>query len=139
MKKVAAKLSKLSSTPWASLTLYVLNREVHFHNPETGKIEGALSGQLAVPIPLENVMEDMRRKADKLRHRPARSVGEIERHRFRMRNAWLVGGTRIPLTTIYNYVDAGFTPRQIIAEYPDLKLKDIRAALIHRGELTQAA
>src|SRR5690349_752885 len=25
LKKVAAKLSKLSSTPWASLTLYVLN------------------------------------------------------------------------------------------------------------------
>src|SRR5690349_16004064 len=56
LKRTAAKLAKWSSTPWSSLTLYVLNREVHFQNPETGQVQGAVSGQLAVAIPLEDVM-----------------------------------------------------------------------------------
>lgn len=139
LKRVAAKLSKWSETPWSSLTLYVLKREVHFKNPVTGDVEGALSGQYATPMPLGDVMEDMRKAADRLRKRPAEKVGQIERHRYVMRNAWVVGGTRIPVSAIYSFSDAGFSPRQIIKEYPDLKLRDIQAALDRREELTLAA
>ncbi|WP_336974204.1 DUF433 domain-containing protein [Sphingobium aromaticiconvertens] len=139
LKRVAAKLSKWSKTPWSSLTLYVLNREVHFHNPATGKIEGAISGQMAVPIPLENVMDDMRQQADKLRERPQESVGSFERNRYRMRNAVLVAGTRIPVSAIFNYIDAGYSSKKIVEEYPDLKIADIKAALEQRTLLTQAA
>lgn len=139
LKRVAAALNEWSDTPWSSLTLYVLNKEVHFHNPATGKVEGALSGQIAAPIPLENVMDDMRREADKLRERPAETVGSFEQHRYRLRNAVLVAGTRIPVSAIYNYMDAGYSAEQIIKEYPDLTPADIDAAMSQRSQLTQAA
>jgi uncharacterized protein (DUF433 family) len=139
LKRVAEALAKWSAKPWADFTLYVVNKEVHFRNPNTGRIEGVRTGQGTVAIPLENVMEDMRARADRLRIRDKTKVGEIERHRFRMRNRWVVGGTRIPVSAIYNFTDAGYSARQIVAEYPDLKLKDIRAALDKRPELTMTA
>lgn len=139
LKRTASKLGKFTDRPWSALTLYVLNREVHFQHPETGKIEGAVSGQYAAAIPLENVMQDMRREAEKLRQRPTDSQGQVERHRFRMHNAWCVKGTRIPVSTIYNFADAGYSVAHILREYPDLTRKDVRAVLNLRGELTRAA
>lgn len=139
LKRVAAKLSAYSDTPWASLTLYVLNKEVHFHNPRTGNIESVLTGQIAAALPISSVMEDMRAAADKLRQRDASKVGTFERHRYTARNATVVGGTRIPVSAIYSFTDAGYSPRQILAEYPLLKMKDVRAALAQRDSLTRAA
>jgi uncharacterized protein (DUF433 family) len=139
LKKTAGCLSQWSKTPWSSLTLYVLNREVHFQHPTTGRIEGAISGQMAVAIPLDDVMTDMRKEAAKLTERPRESIGMLNRRKFRMHNAWCVAGTRIPVSAIYNFTDAGFGPRQILEQYPDLKLKDVREALNRREELTRAA
>lgn len=139
LKKTAAKLSRWSDTPWSSLTLYVLNREVHFQNPQTGKIEGATSGQFAAAIPLEDVMQDMRSEAKRIAQRESHTIGKVERHRFRMHNAWCVSGTRIPVSAIYNFADAGYRAKQIVEQYPDLTLKDVREALSRRDELTRAA
>lgn len=116
----------------------MLNREVHFQNPVTGDIEGAITGQLAVAIPLEGVMADMRAEADGLAKRPQESIGSLDRRKFRMHNAWCVAGTRIPVSAIYNFTDAGYSPKQVIAQYPDLTVKDIKAALLRHEELTQA-
>lgn len=139
LKKTAKSLSQWSSTPWASLTLYVLNREVHFQNPTTGNIEGAITGQLAVAIPLQDVMANMRKEASRLAMRPKESVGNLDRRKFRMHNAWCVAGTRIPVSAIYSFTDVGYRPKQIIEQYPDLTIKDVKAALLRRRELTQAA
>ena len=139
LKRVAEKLSKWSETPWATLTLYVLNKEVHFQHPKTGQIEGAISGQYAAAIPLENVMEDMRKASDKLKNRSADQIGQVERHRHTMRNAWVVAGTRIPVKAIYSFADAGYSARKIVAQYPTLKVKDVEAALANRDKLTRAA
>lgn len=139
LKKTAKNLSQWSRTPWSSLTLYVLNREVHFHNPVTGKIEGANSGQQAIAIPLEDVMADMRAEAERLSKRPSESIGNLDRRKFKMHNAWCVAGTRIPVSAIYSFTDAGYEPKQIIEQYPDLTVKDVKVALMRRLELTQAA
>lgn len=139
LKKTAKGLSQWSRTPWSSLTLYVLKREVHFQNPVTGNIQGAISGQLAVAIPLQDVMANMRTEADRLAERPRESIGIMDRRKFRMHNAWCVAGTRIPVSAIYNFTDAGYDPKQIVEQYPDLTVKDIRAALSRREELTLAA
>jgi hypothetical protein len=139
LKKTAACLSQWSTTPWSSLTLYVLNREVHFQHPTTGWIEGALTAQMAVAIPLDDVMTDMRKEAAKLAERPRESIGLVDRRKFRVHNAWCVAGTRIPVSAIYKFTDAGYRPRQIVEQYPDLKLKDVREALNRRQKLTRAA
>jgi uncharacterized protein (DUF433 family) len=139
LKRTAARLAKWSATPWSSLTLYVLNKEVHFHHPETGQIEGAISGQIAVPIPLEDVMMDMRSEAGRLAERPKSSIGQLDRKKSRMHNVWCVAGTRIPVTAIYSFTDAGYKPKQIVEQYPDLTMHDVKAALASRQELTLAA
>ena len=55
LRRAAKKLKEHSGKPWSELVIYVLNHEVHFKNPNTGSVEGAVSGQLAVPIELGSV------------------------------------------------------------------------------------
>lgn len=139
LKKAAEKLKEHAGKPWTSLTLYTLNREVHFRNPGTGRIEGAVSGQYGATIPLEAVAEEMRQKANELRERDKDKFGRLERHRFVMGNAWVFAGTRIPVADVHSLLEAGFTAEAVLEEYPDLVVADIKAARAFAGNLTHAA
>lgn len=139
LKAVARKLSDYASQPWSEMTLYVLNKEVHFRNPADGLVQGAVSGQLAVPVPISSVVEDVKIRAEKLRQRPSEAVGQVERHRFVVHNAPVVAGTRIPVSTIRSFADAGYSIEEIIREYPSLTYDDIEVALSTTAGLTHAA
>lgn len=139
LKKVADHLKRHSGRPWSELTLYTLNQEVHFKRPDTGKIEGAVSGQYGATIPLESVAEEMREKANGLRDRDPKKVGTIERHKFVMGNAPVFGGTRISVAGVRSLLGADFSAKQIMEEYPDLKRADIEAAKAFKEDLTRAA
>lgn len=139
LREVAARLVEHSDRPWSKLTLYVLNREGHFRNPATGRIEGAASGQIAVPIPLSSVIEDVRARAERLKQRRPDSIGRIERHRYVAHNARVIAGTRIPVDSVRSLAAAGYTVKQILAEYPSLKARDVQAALADTSHLTEAA
>ena len=139
LKEVAARLGPRAHRPWAELTLYVLNGEVHFRNPDDGKVQGAVSGQLAAPIPISSVVEDIRDRAAKLRARDSSTIGQIDKHRFVSHNEPVVAGTRIPISTIRSFVDAGYSVAAILREYPSLTRADIEAALSQTSDLTHAA
>lgn len=139
LKKAAKRLKQHSGKPWSDLTLYTLNGEVHFKNPNDGKIEGAVSGQYGATIPLESVAEELREKANRLRERDSGLIGTIERHKFIMGNAHVFGGTRIPVKSVISYLNAGYSDGEIIEEYPDLALEDINAARRFKEDLTRAA
>lgn len=138
LRHAAQRLKHHSGKPWSTLTLYVLNGEVHFKNPETGKVEGAISGQFAVPIELASVADDMRAKAEELRRRDSSTIGHIDHNRFTMRGAPVIAGTRIPVSSVKSFADAGYSTQQIIAQYPSLTIEDIEAALAY-DRLTHAA
>lgn len=129
LKKTAAKLEQHSGRPWSDLTLYVLNREVHFKNPSTGRVEGALSGQMAVPIPLGSIADELRSKIDEARSRRLNSEGAVEQHRYVAHNRRVVSGTRIPVETILSFRECGYSIEEIIEEYPSLTRKDVEAAI----------
>lgn len=139
LKDVARKLKLYAGKPWSELTLYVLNKEVHFKNPATGRVEGAVTGQYAALIPIANVVEDMRNKADALRHRSKDTYGKLERHRFVARNHHVIAGTRIPVEAVWSFADAGYSPDQIVEQYPQLTVGDVQTALRERKRLTNAA
>lgn len=139
LKKAADCLKEHSGKPWSELTLYTLNREVHFKNPGTGRIEGAVSGQYGATIPLESVAEEMREKANALRRRDPKKVGSIERHRFVMGNAPVFAGTRIPVADVLSLLGAGYSAKDIVEEFPDLRPADIKAAKAFQDDLTRAA
>jgi len=139
LRKVAEKLSEYAGRPWSELTLYVLKREVHFKNPISGHIQGSLTGQYAAPIPLASVADDMRQKAARLKSRSSDQIGQFEQKRFVAHNSLVVAGTRIPISSIKEFHAAGFSPEQIIVQYPSLTLEDVAKALSHDGDLTHAA
>jgi uncharacterized protein (DUF433 family) len=130
LRDVAKELATYSRTPWADITLYVWNRRVQFDEPETGKTLGVLDKQYVL-LPIASVMEDVRREAELLKQRDPSQLGEIEKHRYVSHNAPVIAGTRIRVTTILRFVEAGYSNDQILKEYPSLTEADIEAAKRH--------
>ena len=48
-----------------------------------------------------------------------------------------IKGTRIPVSLLLGYLASGHTTDEIIAEFPDLKVKQIRACLDYARELAE--
>lgn len=138
LRQVAEKLSDLGIDLWAKLTLYILKKEVHFQEPGTEKVRGALSDQYAA-IPLIKIINDISKQAENLKKRQKNLIGKIERHRYVAHNAWVVAGTRIPTRAIKSFRDAGYSIAKIKREYPMLTTEDIKAALSHEKKLSSAA
>jgi DNA-binding transcriptional MerR regulator len=140
LRKVADKLSHLADDRWTKTTLYVLNKKVVFHEPGTGLPREVVSGQYVIHgILLGTMISDTKKVIEKMHRRDPKKIGRVERSKFVSRNAWVVGGTRIPTAAIRRFKEAGYTIEQIIAEYPDLKPRDIRAALLHEAQESSAA
>jgi uncharacterized protein (DUF433 family) len=127
LQEVARKLESYSKTPWADLTLYVLKRKVNFEEPESGRVRNVLDGQYAL-LPIRNVMEDVQRDAERLRHRAADQIGRIDKHRYVSHQAEVISGTRIRVSTIRHFINAGYSTAEILREYPSLTEADVEAA-----------
>lgn len=130
LRKVAEKLKSSDYAFWASLNVFVVNREVVSIEIDTGKPKAVVSGQYVLEcIPLESVISEMKTEAEKLTKRPQSTIGRLERHKYISQGALTVAGTRIRASAIRNFADAGYSEEQILSEYPDLQLADIRAVL----------
>jgi uncharacterized protein (DUF433 family) len=84
-------------------------------------------------MPLSVVIADTRRDVEALSDR-SREVGKIEKARFVSHNALVIAGTRIPVSTIKQFAEDGFSVEQILKEYPTLTEQDVRAAIEHKGD-----
>jgi len=119
-----------SKTPWADLTLYVWKRKVQFEEPETGKLRGVVDGQYHL-LPIRSVMDDVRREADALRHRSPEQIGKVEKHRYVSHQADVIAGTRVRVSTIVRFLEAGYSTEQVLKEFPTLTEADVEAAKKH--------
>lgn len=131
LRKVAEKLAHLRDDLWTKTTLFVVNKKVVIVNSESGKPEEVVSGQYLLSIPLQKVVDDTRGDVENLSKRQEAQIGNISRQREICHNSWVVAGTRIPVAAIKRLSEDGYTPSQIIAEYPDLTDADVIAALAH--------
>ncbi len=132
LRNVALELERRGYKHWADTRLFVVKKEVHFHDPRTGQVESLRDGQYAM-LPVIDVIDDVTRRVIELKKRPQGSLGKVERHKFVARNSWVISGTRIPTASIRRFAEAGYTVPQIIGEYPTLTAVDIHAALLHEG------
>ena len=139
LRKVAEKLSHLSTDLWSDQVLYVLDKKVVFDETGTGRLREVLSGQYVNGLALSEVISDMRKAVERLRKRRPDQIGMITRSRFVSHNSPVVAGTRIPVRAIRDFADAGYTTSQIIAEYPDLTERDVTAALAYEEGAGAAA
>ena len=138
LRKVAEKLSHLKDDLWTRTKLYVLGRKVIFHEPGTGRPREIVSGQYVIGVLLKTIVADTKKDVEKMHRRDPSKVGHIERSRFVNHNSWVIGGTRIPTAAIRRFKEAGYTNAQILKEYPDLKPRDIAAALLHEEQLKES-
>ena len=58
-----------------------------------------------------------------------RQIGKVDRNRYIMRNVPVIAGTRIPTSAIFDLHQNGFSLAQIVAEYPRLTERDVKAAI----------
>lgn len=140
LRRVGAWLRDFHQTPWSALRFGLGGRRVIFYDPTTSvATEPRGKGQTVLAIALQPIANDMHKAAEKLRERRADQVGQIERHRFVVQNAWVVSGTRIPTQAIWNFHSAGFDFPAIIKEYPRLTNDDIRKAIEFEATRRKAA
>jgi uncharacterized protein (DUF433 family) len=133
LRKVSAKLSHLGDIKWCGTTLYVLGKRVVLEDPGTKKREDIVSGQQVFNIPLRVVIKNTRRKIKDLNNRDNES-GRFSKGKFVAHNELVFSGTRIPVSLVMEFYEAGYTSVQIIREFPDLTEADIDAAILaHEG------
>lgn len=139
LRKAAVELRRHTDRPWSSRKLYVFRGKVVFDEPQTGKKRNVSDGQyIHTCIELEGVAEGVAEAADQLRRRNPATVGKVSRNKFIAGNQWVVDGTRIPTRAVKEFAEAGYSADQIIEEYPDLTVKDVRAAIKHEKKLKAA-
>jgi len=130
LRRVGAWLQKEHETPWSSLRFALKGRTVVFIDPGSGvPIEAKGHGQAVLPIDLQPIANEMGKAAARLRERQPGQVGKLDRKRYVVHNAWVVAGTRIPTEAIWNFHEAGYSVKAIIAEYPRLVPADVRSAI----------
>lgn len=137
LKEVGRKLAAYSKAPWAEIQLKVWDKRVIFDDPDTGGTRGVVDGQYVL-LPIIDVIQDVTKGIEDLKKRRFDQIGRIERHRHVTHNRAVVAGTRIPVRTILTFVEDGFTPEQIVEEFPGLTSEDVLAAIAY-GSASKAA
>lgn len=134
LRRVAEELAGLGEDLWSETTLFVLDRQVYFREPDTGAVRNAADRQYVVDmLPLQQIAADVRTASEALTRRTRDQMGRVVRHRYISHNAWVVAGTRIPIAAIRRYMAAGFSVDDVLREYPLLTRADVSAAIEHHA------
>jgi len=113
--------------PWSEIEIGVLQRKIV--TDIKGEPRNITDGQLALKcVPLPSIAEEVLRETEKLRNRKRADEGKFEHHKFVARNASVFKGTRIPVSIIEDFIEAGYSDDAIVEEYPTLTIKDVQAA-----------
>ena len=130
LRRAGTWLGERFRDPWASLTLYVVNRKVVFDDPESGlRLSPGSPSQIALPIQLTKISEETAAAVKRLQRRAPDQVGKVARNRYLQHNAPVVAGTRVPTAAIWDFHEDGYDVDAIQREYPTLTKKDIQAAI----------
>lgn len=133
LRQTKKKLSDLGERLWGETTLYVFGNRVVFHNPATGRLEEAATGQGVLKIPLKIMTGNVQKAVNAMRQRRPELIGQIERKRGVVQYQPIIAGTRIPVASVRAFAEAGFSPEAIRKQYPSLTIDDIKAALAYKA------
>jgi uncharacterized protein (DUF433 family) len=132
LREVGEALSKFKDDRWTAVRLWALNRNVIWQEPGTDRPEGILNHQGVVTEVMQAIIAETSSDVSRLSVRDPAKIGKVEKVRYINQNQPVLGGTRIPVAAIREFHKAGYNPAQIVAEYPDLTPKDIKAALRYK-------
>lgn len=138
LRDVSERLNALGSDKWTGVKLYVVKRRVVWVDPASSKPQEIMSGQYIVPVVLDEVLSDTAKDVSAISSRDSGTVGKIKRSRYINHNAPVVAGTRVRVSSIKAFAEAGYSHDQIIEEFPDLTEADVQAALSFEDERAAA-
>jgi len=113
-------------SPLHELKFATVGREIYFQHPD-GAWEGDVKPDQII---LEETihLDRLRARINAATRRSAKDAGRVVRRRGVHGSKPIFAGTRIPVATVQNYLEAGYKPEAIIEEYPSLTRADIEAA-----------
>ena len=118
--------------PWASLTFYVVGKEVMFVDPRGGPVTSSRPpGQMVFEVSVGAVADCVRADVESLRARNPEDIGRVTRNRHVLHNQPIIAGTRIPTSAIWDFHEAGYDTDAILKQYPDLTPDDVERAVEH--------
>lgn len=133
LRGVARGLNNMSEDKWGSMQLFVVNRQVILAEPDTNTYREIVSRQHVFPMALAAVYADTRKAVDSLKRRGEDNIGKMAKSRNICHNSLVIAGTRIPVHTVKQFAEAGYSVSQIRDEYPTLTETDIQAAIEYEG------
>lgn len=125
LRKVSVELEKIGIEDWASKRLWVSNRKVVFEEPESKKKREVSTKQFVAEIALEVITSSARNDIDRLNERDDTKIANVEKRRQVSSSSEVFAGTRIPVSVVVEYLEAGVADSDILLDYPDLTQKDI--------------
>ncbi len=136
LRKANAYLREHAHRPWSELRFWMRGKELLFADPESQQIVSASHpGQAAIAIEIEQVARSVEDDAQALAGRRAGDIGKVNRKRNVQGNRLVVKGTRVPIRSIINLDEDGYTPEDVVRAFPSLTLQDVRLVLEeHRRE-----
>jgi uncharacterized protein (DUF433 family) len=137
LKQVAQKLSHFGDAKWTAATLYVLGKRVVFQDPRSDRKQEIVSGQQVLDIPLRVVIQGTHDAVAELNKRD-NQLGEITHSRFVSQNEPVIKGTRVLVSSIKDFANAGYSTAAIVKEFPSLTQLDIEAAIAHNQQAAAA-
>lgn len=138
LRSAGAYLSQFYEAPWSELRFGVVNKNLVFWDPAKKHWVG-VHGQHVLPIDLSDLPARVAQEARAIMHRTPDQIGKITRNRYVHRNAWVIAGTRIPVSTIRAFHEDGYSIDEILHEYPQLTHADVVQAIAHDQRPATAA
>lgn len=127
LREVKRKLEEIGEQRWSNTILYILDKRVVVYDEETDQLEDILSSQQVLKIPLRVVKADMKSRIAELWARPEELIGSFQQKRNIAHNAKVISGTRVPVSTIKDFIDEGYSDTEIIEEFPTISIADVVA------------
>lgn len=128
LRDVAEGLANFGADKWIAKTLYVLGKRVVFDDPETHQRRDIVNHQRVFDIPLKAAVSDTLSAIREDNERRRDKVGHVVRNKFVQNNQQVFEGTRVTVDAVRRYLERGRSEDEILSEFPDLTLDDIRQA-----------
>ena len=133
LRHTKEELTHPNRDTWTGVKLYVHNKRVIWLEPGSELPQEVATRQyLLTTIDLEEVVTRTKGDIKQFGKRTQEQIGQVETRRLVNQSSAVLAGTRIPVRAILRFHEAGYSPAEIIKEYPDLTESDVAAALEYK-------
>jgi uncharacterized protein (DUF433 family) len=133
LRPLLERIGRHHEAPLRTLTWGIDERDkLHWDDGTGWQAEGPITGQFVLggTVNVEKIERTLRKQLHPRRN--SRAVGKIEKRRNVMASAPVFEGTRVRLTSVWEFLEDGEPLKEILSAYPDLREGDVRKAKLLR-------